>query len=61
VTVTADHDMIAEPRVCLRCSRHSLLSVADRCADCIAAMQLQDDPTEYEAWKADVRAAFGRK
>jgi hypothetical protein len=61
VSVTADHDMIAEPRECVRCARRSLLSVSNRCADCIAELQLQDDPAEYQAWKADVRAEFGRK
>ncbi|HYH33379.1 MAG TPA: hypothetical protein VD903_23660 [Pseudonocardia sp.] len=60
MTVTAD-DTIAEPRACARCSRLALLWVSGRCADCIAELGLQDDSTEYEAWKADVRAEFGRK
>jgi hypothetical protein len=45
----------------MRCSRVSLLGVVGRCADCVAEMGLGDDPAEYEAWKADVQAEYGRK
>jgi hypothetical protein len=62
VTVTAaDHNVMAEPRSCVRCSRGSLLWVVGRCADCVAEMGLKDDRTEYDTWKADVQAEYGRK
>jgi hypothetical protein len=52
---------MAEPRPCVRCSKVSLLWVVGRCADCVAEMGLQDDRTEYDTWKADVQAEYGRK
>lgn len=61
MTVVADDNVKAEPRPCTRCSRVSLLWVVGRCADCVAEMGLGDDPAEYEAWKADVQAEYGRK
>jgi hypothetical protein len=61
VTVTVDEQAIAEPRPCVRCSRLSLLSVVGRCADCISELGLGDDPAEFQAWKADVQAEYGRK
>ncbi|OZM84107.1 hypothetical protein [Pseudonocardia sp. MH-G8] len=61
MTVTADEDVLAEPRPCARCSQPSLLWVAGRCADCIAQLGLQDDSAEYRSWKDDVRTEFGRK
>jgi hypothetical protein len=61
VAVVADENVIAEPRPCKRCSQASLLWVVGRCADCVAEMGLQDDRAEYEAWKADVLAEYGRK
>lgn len=61
MTVTADHTVMAEPRPCRRCSKVSLLWVVGRCADCVAQMGLQDDRAEYDAWKADVQAEYGRK
>jgi hypothetical protein len=61
VTVVADDSVIAEPRPCERCSRVSLLWVVGRCADCVAEMGLQDDNTEYDAWKAEVQSEYGRK
>ena len=39
----------------------SLLWVVGRCADCVAEMGLGDDPAEYDTWKADVQAEYGRK
>jgi hypothetical protein len=61
VTVVADENAIAEPRPCMRCSRVSLLWVVGRCADCVAEMGLRDDRAEYDEWKADVQAEYGRK
>ena len=61
MTVTVDDQAIAEPRTCVRCTRTSLLSVVGRCADCIAQLGLGDETTEYEAWKSEVQAEFGRK
>jgi hypothetical protein len=53
-------DQIAQPRTCVRCSGLSLLGVVGRCADCVADMGLRH-PDEYQAWKAEVQAEFGRK
>ncbi|TWF77921.1 hypothetical protein FHX44_113837 [Pseudonocardia hierapolitana] len=61
MTVAVEDTVMAEPRPCTRCSRVSLLWVVGRCADCVAEMGLQDDRAEYEAWKADVQAEYGRK
>jgi len=61
VTVATEETVMAEPRACTRCSKVSLLWVVGRCADCVAEMGLAEDSTEYDAWKADVRAEFGRK
>jgi hypothetical protein len=59
--VVADDNVMAEPRPRERCSRVSLLWVVGRCADCVAEMGLGDDRAEYDAWKADVQAEYGRK
>jgi hypothetical protein len=61
VTVAVEDNVMAEPRPCVRCSRESLLWVVGRCADCIAEMGLRDDRAEYETWKAEVMAEYGRK
>jgi hypothetical protein len=61
VTVVVEENVMAEPRPCVRCSRVSLLWVVGRCADCVAQMGLQDDRAEYDAWKSDVQAEYGRK
>ena len=61
MTVAVEDTVMAEPRPCVRCSKVSLLWVVGRCADCIAEMGLQDDRTEYDTWKADVQAEYGRK
>ena len=61
MTVTVDEEAMAEPRVCVRCSGQSLVAVVGRCADCIAQLGLSDETSEYEAWKSEVQAEFGRK
>jgi hypothetical protein len=61
VSVAVEDNVMAEPRQCVRCSRVSLLWVVGRCADCVAEMGLQEDRAEYEAWKNDVQAEYGRK
>jgi hypothetical protein len=61
VTVAVEDNVMAEPRPCVRCSRVSLLWVVGRCADCVAEMGLQDDRAEYDTWKSDVQAEYGRK
>jgi hypothetical protein len=61
VTVSVDDEAIAEPRPCVRCSRLALLSVVGRCADCISEMGRDGDSADYQEWKSDVRAEFGRK
>jgi hypothetical protein len=61
VTVTVDEEAVAAPRVCVRCSGQSLVAVVGRCPDCIAQLGLGADPAEYQVWKSEVQAEFGRK
>ncbi len=53
-------DAIAQTHTCTRCAQESLLSVVGRCATCIADMGLRH-PDEYQVWKADLNAEFGRR
>jgi hypothetical protein len=61
VSVAVEDTVMAEPRACVRCSKLSLLWVVGRCADCVAEMGLQDDRTEYDTWKSEVKAEYGSK
>jgi hypothetical protein len=60
VTAAVTDTEIADKRPCVRCSRLALLSVVGRCPDCVAEMGLRH-PDEYEQWKAEVQAEYGRK
>lgn len=53
-------DEKARPAVCGRCGAHVLITIADRCADCIAEMGLHH-PEEHTVWRAEVKERYTRR
>jgi hypothetical protein len=53
-------DELAQPHICTRCAQPVLLALVGRCAECIGELGLRH-PQEYQVFKADVNAAYGRK
>lgn len=57
MTVTAT-DRPADPVPCGRCGTGALLTIADRCADCVADIGLHH-PGEHDEWRREVHRRYG--